>query len=116
MKVAVVGSGYVGLVAAACFAEIGHEVSCVDKDDDKLAALNRGETPIHELYLPELLHRHLNKRLRFSSSLPEAVISASVIFIAVGTPSLQNGQADLSYVERVARVTDWDGELSILGS
>jgi len=58
MKIAVVGSGYVGLVAAACFAEIGHEVICVDNDDEKLAALDRGETPIHEQYLPELLARH----------------------------------------------------------
>lgn len=103
MKLAVVGSGYVGLVAAACFAEIGHDVICVDNDERKLAALNQGETPIHELYLPELLQRYRNARLHFSSSLHEAVRSASVIFIAVGTPPLQNGEADLSYVEGVAR-------------
>ena len=58
MKIAVVGSGYVGLVAAACFAELGHEVTCVDNDEQKVAALQRGETPIHEQYLPELLARH----------------------------------------------------------
>lgn len=103
MRLAVVGSGYVGLVAAACFAEIGHDVICVDNDERKLAALQRGETPIHELYLPELLQRHRGNRLQFSDSLKEAVQASSVIFIAVGTPPLQSGDADLSYVESVAR-------------
>jgi len=103
MKIAVVGSGYVGLVAAACFAEIGHEVICVDNDEEKLAALDRGETPIHEQYLPELLARHHGKRLQFSSSLPDAVRASSAVYIAVGTPSLASGDADLSYVETVAR-------------
>lgn len=103
MQIAVVGSGYVGLVAAACFAEIGHEVICVDNDQRKLEALQRGEIPIHELYLPELLQKHRGNRLRFSSCLREAVQCSSVIFIAVGTPPLKNGDADLSYVEGVAR-------------
>src|SRR5579872_4736192 len=103
MKIAVVGSGYVGLVAAACFAEIGHHVICVDNDPQKLAVLNRGDTPIHEQYLPELLARHRGQRLRFSDSLPDAVRASSVIFVAVGTPSLETGDADLSYVETVAR-------------
>lgn len=103
MQIAVVGSGYVGLVAAACFAEIGHEVICVDNDQRKLDALQRGETPIHELYLPELLQKHRGNRLRFSGCLREAVQSSSMIFIAVGTPPLKNGNADLSYVESVAR-------------
>jgi len=103
MKIAVVGSGYVGLVAAACFAEIGHEVICVDNDDEKLAALDRGETPIHEQYLPELLARHRGKRLEFSCSLPDAVRASSAVYIAVGTPPLASGDADLSYVETVAR-------------
>ena len=70
MKIAVVGSGYVGLVASACFAELGHEVICVDNDPEKLAALVRGETPIHEQYLPELLARHRGQRLKFSASGP----------------------------------------------
>jgi UDPglucose 6-dehydrogenase len=91
------------LVAAACFAEIGHDVICVDNDARKLTALNQGETPIHELYLPELLQRHRGKRLRFSGSIKEAVEASSVVFIAVGTPPLENGDADLSYVEGVAK-------------
>ena len=103
MKIAVVGSGYVGLVASACFAELGHDVICVDNDPEKLAALNRGETPIYEQYLPELLARHRGHRLQFSASLPDAVRASSAIFIAVGTPPLESGDADLSYVEAVAR-------------
>ncbi|PYY19565.1 MAG: UDP-glucose 6-dehydrogenase [Acidobacteria bacterium] len=103
MKIAVVGSGYVGLVASACFAELGHEVICVDNDPEKLAALVRGETPIHEQYLPELLARHRGQRLKFSASLPEAVRASSVVFVAVGTPPRETGDADLSYVEAVAR-------------
>lgn len=103
MEIAVIGSGYVGLVASACFAEIGHRVICVDNDEKKLAALRAGETPIHELYLPELLQRHRGARLTFSNSIKDAVEASSVIFIAVGTPPMENGDADLSYVETVAR-------------
>src|SRR5947209_6302194 len=103
MKIAVVGSGYVGLVASACFAELGHEVICVDNDPEKLAALVRGETPIHEQYLPELRARHRGQRLKFSASLPDAVRASSVVFVAVGTPPRVSGDADLSYVEAVAR-------------
>lgn len=103
MNVAVVGSGYVGLVAAACFAELGHEVISVDVDHDRIRALTNGEVPIFEEFLPELLERHRGRRLTFTSSLPEAVCASSVIFIAVGTPASENGEADLSYVEAVAR-------------
>jgi len=103
MKIAVIGSGYVGLVAAACFAELGHTVICVDNDPDKIAALHRGETLIHEQYLPELLARHRGQRVTFSGDLSEAVRASSVIVIAVGTPPLETGDADLSYVETVAR-------------
>lgn len=103
MKIAVIGSGYVGLVAAACFAELGHHVVCVDNDPTKLAALECGETPIHEQYLPDLLAKHRGKGLRFSSSIRDGVRGSSVVFIAVGTPPLHNGEADLSYVESVAR-------------
>jgi UDPglucose 6-dehydrogenase len=103
MNIAIVGSGYVGLVAAACFAELGHEVVCVDNDEAKVAALQRGEVPIHERFLPELLGRHRNERLRFSTSLRQAVKSSTVIFIAVGTPAGHNGECDLSYVEEVSR-------------
>jgi UDPglucose 6-dehydrogenase len=102
VQIAVIGSGYVGLVAAACFAEIGHSVVCVDNDERKIAQLESGEIPIHEELLPELLARNLGNRLRFTTDLPEAVASADVIFIAVGTPPLDSGDADLSYVESVA--------------
>lgn len=103
MQIAVVGSGYVGLVAAACFAELGHKVICVDNDPHKLAALQRGEVPIHEKFLPELLARHRDVSLTFSGSLSKAVQASSVIFVAVGTPASESGEADLSYVEAVAR-------------
>ena len=103
MQIAVVGSGYVGLVAGACFADLGHEVVLVDNDAQKLSALNSGAVPIHEKFLPELLQRHSGKRLRFSGDLAEAVRASSAIFIAVGTPPTDQGEADLSYVESVAR-------------
>ena len=103
MRIAVIGSGYVGLVAAACFAEIGHDVVCVDNDREKLAALERGKPLIHEQFLPELLARHRGKRLSFSSSLHDSALAAEAIFIAVGTPASETGEADLSYVEMVSR-------------
>src|SRR5712671_2297836 len=102
MDIAIIGSGYVGLVAAAAFAEIGHRVICVDNDAAKVDALNRGETLIHERFLPELLARHRGDRLVFTQSIKDAVRSSSVIFIAVGTPACENGDADLSVVENVA--------------
>src|SRR5215467_5952103 len=103
MQIAVVGSGYVGLVAGACFADLGHDVILVDNDQRKLAALRNGQVPIHEKFLPELLGRHRGGRLTFSDDLQEAVRQSSVIFVAVGTPPTQSGEADLSYVESVAR-------------
>src|SRR5438477_7859759 len=103
MQVAVVGSGYVGLVAGACFADLGHDVIIVDNDQSKLSALNRGEVPIHENFLPELLERHRGTRLKFSDDLESAVQASSAIFIAVGTPPTEHGEADLSYVESVSR-------------
>jgi len=103
MQIAVVGSGYVGLVAGACFADLGHDVLLVDNDEQKLAALGRGDVPIHENFLPELLARHRGGRLRFSDDLQHAVRVSSAIFIAVGTPPTEQGEADLSYVESVAR-------------
>ena len=103
MKIAVVGSGYVGLVAAACFAELGHQVISIDNDAQKITRLQLGEVPIHEEYLPELLERHSGKRLSFSTDLAGAVRQSSAIFIAVGTPSTEEGDADLSYVESVSR-------------
>src|SRR6267154_4365737 len=103
MRIAVVGSGYVGLVAGACFAELGHQVVLVDNDERKLAELRRGECPIHEKFLPELLERHRGKKLSFTDDLHSAVRRSQAIFIAVGTPPQHDGDADLSYVESVAR-------------
>src|SRR5467141_1756972 len=103
MRIAVVGSGYVGLVAGACFADLGHDVILVDNDDRKLAALKNGQVPIHENFLPELLSRHRGQRLTFSDDLQGAVRASSAIFVAVGTPPTERGEADLSYVESVAR-------------
>src|SRR5881296_2236319 len=103
MHIAVVGSGYVGLVAGACFADLGHEVILVDNDEQKLAALKAGQVPIHENFLPELLGRHRGSRLEFSGDLQKAVRASEAIFIAVGTPPTEQGEADLSYVESVAR-------------
>src|SRR6478736_7003546 len=103
MRIAVVGSGYVGLVAGACFADLGHQVMLVDNDQVKVAALKAGEVPIHEKFLPELLKRHRGRHLTFSDDLPQAVRASQAIFIAVGTPPTEQGEADLSYVESVAR-------------
>jgi UDPglucose 6-dehydrogenase len=102
VHIAVVGSGYVGLVAAVCFAEIGHTVLCVDNDERKVAALQAGDTLIHENYLPELLGRYRNNKIRFTTDLGEATRECDAIFIAVGTPQSETGDADLSYVEAVA--------------
>src|SRR5262249_45186162 len=103
MQIAVIGSGYVGLVAAAGLAELGHNVVCVDNDLDKIATLNAGGMPIHEDYLQEVCSRHHGETLFFSSSLADAVADAKVIVIAVGTPAAPDGEVDLSYVESVAR-------------
>ncbi|HEY1939358.1 MAG TPA: UDP-glucose/GDP-mannose dehydrogenase family protein [Candidatus Angelobacter sp.] len=103
MQISVIGSGYVGLVAATCLAELGHNVLCVDSDPAKIAALNAGETLIHEDCLQELLSRHRGIRLSFSTSVEESASKALAIFIAVGTPSAEDGSVDLSCVEAVAR-------------
>src|SRR5271156_3597037 len=103
MRIAVVGSGYVGLVTGACFADLGHEVVLVDNDAQKIAALKNGEVPIHERFLPELLARHRGEHIRFSGDLQAATRTSEVVFIAVGTPPTESGDADLSYVESVAR-------------
>jgi len=100
--IAVVGSGYVGLVSAACFAEIGHRVICVDNDEEKVRVLKDGGIPIHEEYLPEMLGRHRRGSIEFTTDLHEATREAQVIFIAVGTPQSDSGDADLSYVDAVA--------------
>lgn len=101
IPICVIGSGYVGLVAAVCFAEIGHKVICVDKDESKVRLLNGGGVPIFEQHLPELLDKHLNRNVTFTIDLRSAVEQSEVVFIAVGTPQGNSGSADLSYVEAV---------------
>jgi UDPglucose 6-dehydrogenase len=104
MKLAVVGTGYVGLVVGACLAENGNEVVCVDNDSRKIRGLKRGKIPIYEPGLNELVVRNQEEqRLRFSTSLNRSVKNAQVIFIAVGTPEGEDGSADLKYVTAVAR-------------
>src|SRR5262245_28411973 len=103
MKIAVVGTGYVGLVAGACFAESGNDVVCVDKDETKIRILKRGKMPIYEPGLEELVRRNRSEgRLSFTTNLPKAVRDATVIFIAVGTPQGEDGSADLRHVLGVA--------------
>ena len=104
MRIAVVGTGYVGLVVGACFAEYGNDVTCVDNDTAKIAALAGGRLPFYEPGLQELVSRnHDERRLTFASDLPGAVETAEVVFIAVGTPQGEDGSADLSHVLAVAR-------------
>ena len=104
MNIAIVGSGYVGLVSGVCFAEIGHHVICVDIDLEKIKKLRQGKIPIYEPGLEQLLKKNIkNKRLKFTTSIKEATKKSIAIFIAVGTPSKKNGDADLTYVENVAR-------------
>jgi UDPglucose 6-dehydrogenase len=105
MRVAMIGAGYVGLVSGACFADFGHFVTCVDKDLGKIAALNRGEMPIYEPGLEELVQVNVREgRLSFTTTYADAVREADVVFIAVGTPSRRgDGHADLAYVYAAAR-------------
>src|SRR5512145_321549 len=104
MKIAVVGSGYVGLVAGACFAENGNEVICVDRDPAKIRLLQRGRIPIYEPGLEEMVRRNRSeKRLTFTTALPHGVRKSQIIFIAVGTPTGEDGSADLQHVLGVAR-------------
>ncbi len=104
MNITIIGSGYVGLVTGVCLAHIGHHVICVDNNKDKIKKLQQGHIPIYEPGLEEMLSAcRKKKRIRFSSSVEEAARKSEVIFIAVGTPSKANGDADLTYVEHVAR-------------
>src|SRR5215813_3877748 len=99
MKITMVGTGYVGLVAGTCFADSGHDVACVDIDESKIEALNRGQIPIFEPGLEELVHKNVKeRRLTFDTELASAVVSSKVVFIAVGTPEGETGDADLQHV------------------
>jgi UDPglucose 6-dehydrogenase len=104
MHIAVIGSGYVGLVTGACFAEFGVDVACVDVDADKIAQLSRGQATIYEPGLDQLLQKNLQAgRLRFTTDLDSAVEPASVVFLAVGTPPKSDGSADLTFIDNAAR-------------
>ena len=104
MDISIIGSGYVGLVTGACFADIGHHVICVDNDAEKVRQLKAGEVPIYEPGLDEIIHRNVSaRRLHFTGNIHEAVESSQIIFIAVPTPPLPDGDVDLSFVEKVAR-------------
>ncbi|MDH5761247.1 MAG: nucleotide sugar dehydrogenase, partial [Gemmatimonadota bacterium] len=103
MKVAVIGSGYVGLVVGACLAETGNDVVCADIDAGKVARLNQGEVPIYEPGLEDLIEKNLDqRRIRFTTDVVEAVKASEIIFIAVGTPPDEDGSADLQHVLAVA--------------
>src|SRR6266436_2282542 len=104
MDIAIVGSGYVGLVTGACFADVGHNVICVDNDEEKIKTLQAGRIPIYEPGLEEIVHRNVSAhRLHFSSSIREGVDKSHIIFIAVPTPPQPNGDVDLSFIEKVSR-------------
>lgn len=104
MKIAIIGTGYVGLVTGTCLAELGHEVTCVDVDEKKIERLNAGECPIYEPGLSELISKNvMNDRLFFVTDLSELIDSVDVVFSAVGTPMGEGGAADLRYVKEVAK-------------
>ena len=104
MDISIIGSGYVGLVTGACFADVGHHVFCVDNDSEKVKQLKAGEIPIYEPGLEEIVHRNVSaQRLHFTGNIQEAVERSQIIFIAVPTPPLPDGDVDLSFVEKVAR-------------
>ena len=104
MNICVVGAGYVGLVTGSCLADIGHRVICIDNDEGKIRLLNAGQMPIYEPYLEDLVQQNRKRgSLSFSTDLSRGAKDSEVIFICVGTPPLENGEADLSFVEKVIR-------------
>src|SRR5204862_2570177 len=104
MEISIIGSGYVGLVTGACFADVGHNVICVDNDPRKVEALQAGKIPIYEPGLEEVVHRNVSaQRLRFTGSIKDGVDNSQIVFIAVPTPQQPDGSVDLSFIEKVAR-------------
>src|SRR5690349_17932251 len=104
MDISIIGSGYVGLVTGACFADVGHNVICVDNDEAKVKTLQAGRIPIYEPGLEQIIHRNVSAhRLRFSGSIREGVDNSQIVFIAVPTPPQPNGEVDLSFIEKVSR-------------
>jgi len=110
LRISVIGCGYVGLVTGACFAEIGHHVTCTDNDESKIVTLRAGKLPIYEPHLDSLVEKNIREgRLHFTSNAGEAVRSSEAVFICVGTPPLDNGDADLSAIDNVARMIATEG-------
>src|SRR5438477_6025617 len=104
MNISIIGSGYVGLVTGACFADVGHNVICVDNDLKKVESLKAGKVPIYEPGLEEVIHRNVSaRRLRFTDSIQDGVENSQIVFIAVPTPQQPDGSVDLSFIEKVAR-------------
>ena len=101
MKISVIGTGYVGLVSGVCFAEKGHDVVCVDVDQDKVDQINRGDPPIHESGIEDLLRRNLKNRFRATTNLRQAVLDTELSIIAVGTP-FDGDEIDLRFIKEVA--------------
>ena len=119
MNICMVGAGYVGLVSGACFADFGWTVTCVDKDEERIAKLKQGEIPIYEPGLDDLIQRTASGgRLLFSSHVPSAVSGADLVFLAVGTPMRRgDGYADLSYVfEAVGEAAPYLDESTIIAT
>ena len=111
MKLTIIGTGYVGLVTGTCFAEVGHQVICVDNDAQKVEILRAGRMPIYEPGLDELVRINVKAgRLHFTTNIKEAVEQALVIFLAVGTPPNDDGSPNMEFVESAARCADsgWD--------
>ena len=109
MDIAVIGTGYVGLVSSTCFAEMGHEVTCVDVDEEKVAQLSSGEVPIYEPDLDRYFERAREEdRLCFTTDLADGIADAKIVFFALPTPPGEDGSADLSYVlDAAGDVADW---------
>ena len=105
MRISVIGCGYVGLVTGSCLAVAGHQVVCADSDESKIVALHAGNLPIYEPYLDSMVAQECReRRLSFTADTREAIGSSDVIFICVGTPPLENGDADLSAIDHLARL------------
>ena len=104
MKICIIGTGYVGLVSGTCFADLGNEVICVDRDNNKIENLKKGKVPIFEPGLEELIKKNSkNKTLKFSTNINKSIKDSKIIFICVGTPTSKDGSANLKYVYNVAK-------------
>ena len=125
MRVCVIGTGYVGLVTGACLAYVGHDVVCVDNNEEKVKLMKSGQSPIHEPGLPKIISESIRQgKIEFTTDIAAGVNHGEVLFIAVGTPSLPDGRSDMRYVEAVARsigesltgrYRDWETKYRVYG-